>query len=221
MGRPWWLNLSRENHLIMGKPGRPKGSKNKPKPPVELRSITDELFDKLMLACNHYSYSEKKNERWKLYLTILWRTGIRPSEALAITTDDIFTDKIRVTRLKRRGKEKKNVDYVPILESLYNQIVNYVSQYKVRGKLFPVTYDGAVYAFSKLKQMAGLSYEFTLHGFRHGYAYKYLRCSVSERDALARLQRALGHKSLDSTSKYTIPTFDSVHEDTRRMYGDA
>lgn len=194
------------------KSGRPKGT---PKPPAEFRSITPELAERLFSACSQYCSQPQKNEMWQLYLVILWQTGVRASEALAIQLSDIFPDKIRVIRLKRK---RPAVDYVPIQHQLYELALAYAAKYQVRKQLFPVTYIGARWAFTVIRELAGISEDYTLHSFRHGFAYNYIRQSEDKSaELLTRLQRALGHSGLDTTGKYIRAGFDEVKGDIMRM----
>jgi len=192
--------------------GRPKGTA---KPSSELRSINSETSKIIFQACDKYTTSKKKNEMWKLYLTLLWQTGVRPSEALAIKVSDVSSDRIRIYRLKRR---KTTVDYVPIQPQLHEKIKGYCGKYRARGMLFPVSYAGAANMFAHVREIAKLSSDYTLHSFRHGFASRFLQRYSSRVDASAYLQMSLGHSTLNNSyGPYHVATFDEVKEDIDSM----
>jgi len=167
-------------------------------------------------ACLNLTLNSRVNKKWYLYLRVRWETGIRPGEALNIKVDDIFSDKIRIYRFKKTGRPE---DFVPIQPNLYQELEQYIKQYKIKGKIFPETIQGATYIWNKIKRKAGLRSCLTLHSFRHGFAYNFLRQAktLSASDALAQLQRALNHENINTTSQYIRPTFDAISKTIKGM----
>jgi len=179
--------------------------------PLDSRAIQPYEFLAIYHTCDRVSRNKYVCDKWKLYFRIRWETGIRPGEALNLRTEDVYFDRLRVYRLKKKGKVE---DYVPIRRDLYLDIVNYINKYKVKGRLFPETIQGATYIWNKLKKMTGIRQHLTLHSFRHGFAYNYLeQAKGSAGEALAKLQRLLAHENITTTAQYTRPTFKKLKEE--------
>jgi len=188
----------------------------KSKVSLETKAIQPHEVILALNACRNLTLNQRVNTKWYLYLRIRWETGIRPGEALNIKVDDISTDRIRVYRFKKSGRPE---DFVAIQRNLYDELQQFITRYKVKGKLFPETIQGATYIWNKIKQKAGLRPYLTLHSFRHGFAYNFLRQAkgLSASDALAQLQRSLDHENINTTSQYIRPTFESVSKTIKEM----
>lgn len=181
---------------------RPKGSSSLIS--RRRKAITPEEYMLIQLTCRQVTTSSEINHKWALYFNLMWETGIRPTEALHVKAEDVKSGTIEVRRLKKKGRP---VDIVTIQPHLQLELQDYISKYKIKPgrKLFPEGIMGARYIFEKIKKMARLRPELTLHSFRHGFAMNFLRQIPPDKTAaegLALLQRALGHANISATSAY-------------------
>jgi len=186
---------------------------------LESKSITPDEVQACLRACTvvlpHF-----QGEKWKLYFQIMWETGLRPSEVLQLKVEDFAPDKVKVVRLKKR---KKIEDYVPIQTRLYYDVMDYTSRNGIKGRLFPHTLQAATYVFNKIKQYTGIRQHLTLHSFRHGFAFNYLRQSQHPSIALPQLQRLLAHTNINTTMVYLKPGFTDLSKEIqkRQFYDDS
>ncbi len=152
-----------------------------------------------------------RGEKWALYLRSLWETGLRPSEILGLTIDNLGTDHIRFQRLKKKGHPW---DQVPIQSGLALSLKLYAQKAKIKkGRLFPNTFQAAWYMLEEVKSHAKIRSHITLHSFRHGFAYNMLSQQQDQPAiALPLLQRWLGHSSIATTAIYTKPTYDALQQ---------
>lgn len=152
--------------------------------------------------------------KWSLYYRVLWETGLRASEALAIRARDIETNYIKVRRLKRKGHPEDRVRIQPQLELALREYIK-VEKLKPASKLFPNSIQGAKWVFDKVKAEAKIRDWLTLHSFRHGYAINLLRQpppGATATEVLTMVQRALGHASISSTTVYVSASKKEVDD---------
>jgi integrase len=196
---------------------RPKGSSSLIS--RRRKAITPEEYMLIQLTCRQVTTSSGINLKWALYFNLMWETGIRPTEALHVKAEDVKAGTIEVRRLKKKGRP---VDIVTIQPHLQLELQDYISKNKIKPgrKLFPEGIMGARYIFEKIKKMARLRPELTLHSFRHGFAMNFLRQIPRDKTAaegLALLQRALGHANISATSAYIKADEVDVAEQIRGM----
>lgn len=151
-----------------------------------------------------------KKWEWKVFFRLLWDTGLRVSEALAITREDIMPGKLQVRRLKRRGDVS---DSIPI----GSELEGYLRGIKLkRGerRLFPWTRQRASQVLHESAKAAGLSRIPHCHLFRHSLGHRVAKMDLglSALDHLAVLAKMLGHKDFQHTVRYFQPTKEEVEE---------
>ena len=185
---------------------------------LESKAITQEEVQLCLRACTAI-LPYQQGEKWKLFFQVMWETGLRPSEVLHLEVSDFLADKVKVVRLKKRRKIE---DYVPIQSRLAYAVMDYATKYNVKGKLFPNTLQAATYIFNKIKQYTAIRPHLTLHSFRHGFAFNYLRQAEHPTVALPQLQRLLSHANINTTMMYLKPGFtDLSKEIQRRQFYDS
>jgi site-specific recombinase XerD len=181
-----------------------RGKKFPPEP------ISNEEFALLLAHCTPLRggrEAELSAMRLRCLLVILYRAGLRISEALALYEFDLDRSQRRIT--VRHGKgDKRRV--VLIDEWAWSEIEFWL---KVRselpsGALLPVirgqlagqemTSPDVRRQMAALKKRAGLRRRVNPHAFRHGFA---VECS-REGIPMYSLQGALGHARLDVTARY-------------------
>jgi integrase len=122
---------------------------------------------------------------------LMFRTGLRVSEALALTWSDVNVDAgILYVRESKTGRPRqvdiKGADMRAMLSALRNGT----------ERVFPGTYQGARQAFKRIAKAAGLNPAWSTHVARHSYATLMLEAGAS----LVYVQRQLGHASISMTA---------------------
>jgi integrase/recombinase XerC len=136
-------------------------------------------------------------------LLLIYGTGLRISEALSITVNQLNNDYLII---KGKGNKER---LVPLLKIVKENLVNYLKTvpYSVKendpiflgekGKtLQPAVFQKKI---RNLRRKLGLAESVTPHAFRHSFATHLL----SRGGDLRAIQELLGHASLSSTQKYT------------------
>ncbi|MBA7632856.1 Tyrosine recombinase XerD [subsurface metagenome] len=129
-------------------------------------------------------------------VTILCDTGLRISEFLALTNEDI--DRESGFIFAHREKTKKE-GWIPISRQSLDALEKYLSWRHTKDKrLFPFEYYDAWHWLRKLSKRAGMGDRLHAHLFRHTAA-ALRRIAGQEITDIADL---LGHKKLDTTRRY-------------------
>lgn len=155
------------------------------------------------------------NLRDKAIIMMLYGCGLRISEALSFTLNDITPDYSSILIL---GKGKKHRE-LPLLAEVKDAIFSYIKKcpypisdgdrifLSIRGKAL---YDSAFRKQLKiLRDSNGLPQHMTPHAFRHSFATHLL----SESGDLRTIQELLGHENLSTTQRYT-------KIDTKRLFAE-
>jgi integrase len=133
----------------------------------ELPHITEQEYQKLLLK----TYDLQK----RLILEIMWCYGLRPSEVLLLTKDDIIkTDdgfQIRIRRLKKR---KPRITILPLKFDLGLEIQRYIDAYGIRDKLFTLTRQ-ALWSWLQNLSKSVLNRKIGPRHFRHGRVYDLIK----------------------------------------------
>lgn len=141
-------------------------------------------------------------EKLKMLFTTMYGCGLRVSEAVRLTIQDIDSQRM-VIRI-RQGKGHKD-RYVPLGDSLLRQLRDYWKQERPTTFLFPGSRPdtqlalGTVrHAFRRASEIAGIEAPCSTHILRHSYATHCLQAGMD----LRTIQQVLGHTSLQTTSIY-------------------
>jgi len=164
--------------------------------------LTEEMAQQLIAAADKPWY--------RVLVVLLLSTGIRRSEAAAITLDDIDLENRQLLILGKGDKQR----VVPLTEQAVEAIQAYLphrTKSKTR-RLFVSAYGGHPIQGRVINAMlagtvrkAGLEGQgITPHKLRHTFATHLIRNGVDIRT----LQELLGHADLETTAKY-------LHSDTR------
>ena len=174
-------------------------------PVKERHYLTEEEIEKLVEAIDHALIS--------LVVVFLANTGLRISECLSLTLDDVDLDAGLIRVKNGKGNKDRNV---PINKKLYPLIQDYRDNWrdaygserffatKKTGKLTN-TYINTVLrdAVKKL----GWKKKVSCHILRHSFASNLIKKKVG----IVEVQKLLGHSSLKTTSVYT-------HVDNEQLY---
>jgi len=186
-----------------------------PKQPRRLpKAITVDQINKLLSAP---SDSDMLGARDRAILEVLYSTGIRVSEVVAINRQDIDLDAGQL-RIRGKGRRERIVPvgshaagavrkYLAVAESergaiapgaplFMNKLGSRLSSRSVRRKV------------AKYLKMAGLDPDISPHTIRHSFATHLLDNGAD----LRAVQELLGHQSLSSTQVYTHLTTARMRE---------
>lgn len=162
-----------------------------------------------------------KSARDWLMIVVTYTHGLRVSETLALTGENIVGDYIDVQRLKGSDRTKQPLldnpdplldERAAVLELVRNQARN--------QKLFPMSR----WTFNRRMEAFAIAAGVPLHK-AHAHALKH-SCGTQTIDTagIHRTQAWLGHKSMGSTGVYLNPTAESVaaavHRAMKKPDGD-
>lgn len=177
----------------------PKQAHRLPRP-VEQEAVTQMLH--LALA-NDTGWQGRRNVA---LITLLYGCGLRITEALSLTLDDMRNARARQI-LRVRGKGGKARD-VPLLPIVISALDDYEAAYPVglhgeelffRGPRGALSARQVQYVIANLRHQLGLPASVTPHALRHSFASHLLGGGAD----LRTIQELLGHASLSSTQVYT------------------
>lgn len=161
--------------------------------------------------------------RYRLIMDLMWTTGGRVSEVLALTPQDFFDDgydfgvffkslKQTLSRHSKSAPSHPKKRFVPIAdERLKERVQSYLwaGQFQKDEKLFPYVRQTVTRRIHKLVERAGgAPFNTTAHTFRHSFAIHLLLHGRP----LKIVSQLLGHRSIESTEIYThVLTVDGAH----------
>ena len=155
----------------------------------------------LSVTWTHY----ETNARNRAFLSLLFATGLRVGEAIALNWSDIdISDTAMPLIYVRHGKgEKKR--YVPLPPNVLKLILDYRDRYRLRtdpNAIFTTPRGRISHGFArKICKDAGIKAgvpQFHCHAARHWRAITWLKEEVN----LETIRRLLGHKHLKTTQRY-------------------
>ncbi|MDC4233290.1 tyrosine recombinase [Actinomyces sp. B33] len=156
---------------------------------------------------------------WAL-LEVLYATGARVSEAVALCVDDVdLDDELPVVRLLGKGRKERLVPLGHVAkEALGAYLVRARPGLAARGRggarIFlnargaPLSRQSAWEAIQRCAERAGLDRRVSPHTLRHSFATHLLEGGASVRD----VQELLGHASVQTTQIYTRVTATTLRE---------
>lgn len=149
-------------------------------------------------AIRQIIYGAKK-DRYSLLFLLLWQTGCRISEALALTPQDIDWNfkQIRITTLKRRGKADR---HIPLKEELLGALGVYINTYKLTAtdRLFSMTPQAVHQELKGILAAQNMPNWIHIHTFRHSFAVNCLAQGMN----ISTLKEVLGHACVENTMVY-------------------
>ena len=142
------------------------------------------------------------NDKTFMIINTLAKTGVRVSELIAITPQDILFDEKQII-IRGKGDKIRNIDIPNDLAILLRIFVKN-KRVRTNKKIFPLTRD-AVYKMTKRIAKTNP------HTFRHSYAVELLRKTRNIRY----VQVQLGHSSLSTTQVYL--RYMDFEEDKKKL----
>lgn len=146
------------------------------------------------------SWTGKRN---KALIVVLWRSGLRLAEALALRPQDVDYVNQTVRVLHGKGDKARTVGIDEKALTVLREWQD-VRGFTEEEPLFcttkgtPIFQDYVRAMLPRVAKKAGVSKRIHAHGFRHTFAVELAR----ERVPTAHIQRLLGHSSLATTSIY-------------------
>lgn len=179
------------------------------------RNVSRKLPYYLTPAEAHQLIDVAENERDSLFFRLLWETGVRISEAIAVILADVGRQGVRVL-----GKGRKE-RVVFVQDSLVSAIL-FFAQEQGMGRddyLFAsrrgghITKQRADQLIKQAAKRARLDRNVHAHLSRHGYAINFLNCS----GRLDALQEQLGHQDINTTRIYLRLTDEDVKREVAKI----
>ena len=155
------------------------------------------------------------NERDRLMIRLLWETGVRISEGVAVKLTDVNREGIRVLG-------KGNIERVVFVQEGLVAAILFFAQEASLGRddyLFAsrrgghITKQRADQIIRQAARTAGLERNVHAHLFRHGYAINFLNCG----GRLDALQEQLGHRDINTTRIYLRLTSEDVMREVAKV----
>lgn len=164
--------------------------------------------DAITKAIDSISNDTFKSSRAKTIVMMLFHCGLRASEILNLTLNDIKNDKLMI---KGKGNRQRNI---PLSISLQNQLLKYMSMRTCRSEYIFTTVDGNQMSYTMLletvrcifRNLVPLSMRHP-HALRHAFATKMLSSGMR----IEQLAALMGHSDIRTTMRY-ISVSDSESE---------
>ena len=149
-----------------------------------------------------------------LMANFLFNTGLRISECLNLTLDDVNFEKRSIH--VRQGKGRKD-RMVPINNKLYDLLLDYRENWRdangsdfffATRKTGSISYNYVNATIRNAAKKAGIKKPVSCHTLRHSFASALVDKNVN----LVQIQKLLGHESLAVTSIYTHTNMEALAE---------
>jgi len=177
-----------------------------PKLSKKLPDVLD--YEDIRAMMESIDFSKRSGERDKLIVMLMYGSGLRVSELVTLTINDIYVDEGFVKVLGKGNKER----LVPFGEKTINQLGHYLLQYrekvaKTKSKNILIlnqrgTSLSRVFVFKLIKALAskaGIQKSISPHTLRHSFATTLIEAGAD----LRAVQQMLGHESITTTEIYT------------------
>lgn len=191
-------------------------------------------------------YKHQRFEDYQIYYTLMYflsRTGLRISEALALTWDDIEGNKVTVDKQTRRDHNNKvslttlkNTSSYRVI-SVEDDVLKVLKKFKLRQneltlsrKDFYSNSNGVIFhnylgnyltpstvreTIQRYCEQAGVEYKGT-HVFRHTHAVLLLESGAS----IKFVSKRLGHKSIKTTADTYLDITAKIEEDELKKFAE-
>lgn len=169
--------------------------------------------------------TDKFKERDQAILELMYSSGMRVSEVVALNLQDIDY-RSRIIRVFGKGKKERIVPYSNTckeclinyinntrkeLQSISNETTNALFLNKNGKRL---TTRGVEYIFKEITKKTGTNIDFHPHTLRHTFATHLLEGGAD----LRTIQELLGHESINTTQVYTHVTTSNMKEQYQKYH---
>lgn len=168
------------------------------------KHVTPEEFDAIRRAAR----DSRNPTRDALLITMMYRHGLRISEAVGLTWDDVQLGRAGTLYIDRRkgsqsGTHTLDADELRMLRELHSTLPCRFVFVSERGT--PLAIRSASQIITGAARAAGVPVT-NPHALRHGTGYRLIRKGTD----LRRVQDFLGHKDIKSTTRYTALDPDAI-----------
>lgn len=154
--------------------------------------------DKYVLKAEYHKFIEVCPIQYTLFWKIVFNAGLRISEGLNLTVQDILytENKLLIKTLKR-----KNNPVIPIIlpEFLINEVKEYIRKNEISNRIWPFSRQYAFKSFKAICKKAGLNEKYSPHAFRHGHGVMIADLTNGN---MIEIKNRLRHSSVKSTEFY-------------------
>lgn len=169
--------------------------------PIEV--LTRDEVHALLDACGNETWTDRRNYA---LLVLLWRTGLRIAEALALRPCDVDLGRGAIRVLRGKGGKARTVGIDRIgIDALRGWMHEHRGMGYTSGEVLFITRSGLPLSqgylrrrLPELARAAGVHKRVHAHGLRHTHASE-LRAEGVD---IAVIRRQLGHRSLMTTIEY-------------------
>lgn len=192
--------------------------------PVEV--LTPGEVRRLIEACSRRGPSGLRN---RALIVVLWRSGLRVSEATALHPKDVDLDSGTITVLHGKGDKRRVVGLDPEAGAVVQRWVACRRELTLArsaplfctiaqpmpGRPLHTAYLRELFKHLALK--AGIEKRCHPHGLRHTFAYE---CRIEGMD-LVEIQTLLGHRNLATTARYVshLAPVEALARQRARVWG--
>ncbi len=177
-----------------------KAASHSEKPNVRQKYLTPQQARRVIDAASHVG---RQSERDKLLLTLIYRHGLRVSEAVDLRWSDFDLEARQKTLLVRRIKGSKDSRHTlePDTARLLKRHLAYADGHYVfrseRGG--PMSVDSVQVICKRAGEQAGLGFQVHPHMLRHACGFALAEAATDTR----LIQDYLGHRDIRNTVIYT------------------
>jgi len=150
----------------------------------------------------HAILSEVRNPKHLMMLRLCYGCGLRVAELVSVQVRNIDGERHLLRVVQGKGAVDRAVIVSP---TLLTYLRRYWAAYRPKTWLFPgrqpelpIAMESPQRAFTAAKRRAGIEKIGGIHSLRHAYATHQLEAGVP----VHQLQRLLGHRSLQATTRY-------------------
>lgn len=167
----------------------------RPKSPKQLPKVIGSTSIKKML-------SSIENQKHLLMIQLCYGMGLRVSEIVGLQISDIDSDRMQVHIRNAKGKKDR---YVPLPNSVLENLRAYYIQFKPKTYLFEGMYGGKYSVrsvqsvFKKALETAKINKKVGVHSLRHSYATHLMEMGTD----ISLIKELLGHNDIKTTLIYT------------------
>jgi site-specific recombinase XerD len=170
-----------------------------------IKPYTLEEISRMLTICDYdYEHNAKfLGSRNKAIVLVLLDTGVRLSELLGMTLDDINTSNGNIQVVGKGNKERVVRIGKVAQKALWRYLMhcpnNGISKLWLSEEKRPMSPSGVQSLIKRLKERAKVGGSGSVHRFRHTFALNFLRADKN----VFNLQYLLGHSELEMVRRYT------------------
>ncbi|MDD2960025.1 MAG: site-specific integrase [Lachnospiraceae bacterium] len=213
------LNYAVKYYNLPGNPCKATGSMGKGKA-AEMKIWTRDQFEQFLPF--------EKKQGYHCAFNILFYSGVRASELLALTPEDVPRDR-NVLRINKNfavvkgvamfltPKTERSIREVSIHKSLHDEILQYIDDLCLdpEERIFYFTKSGLLKEFHNISEKAGLE-QIRIHDLRHSHTSMLIDMNIP----IIQISERLGHENVETTWKIYAHLYPGKAETVADKLGD-